>query len=798
MFNDVRYAWRTLRRSPSFSVAAVLTIALGVGATASIFSVVDGLLLKPLPYRESHRLVEVLTTWTDSAKITSRVTAGDYADVRRLSDIFDAVSTYYGGEIGVRVGDRADFTGLYFVQPSFFRVFGVEPLRGRVFVDAEAGQAAVVSEGFAARHFGSADAAVGKTMFVDEKACRIVGVAPAGFAFPREASVWMATPVVTGAASTERTAYNYYAVARLRASVAPEVARARLEAFGAQLATAYPDTNRTKRFTVASLRDRLVRELRQTVYLLFGAVLLLLLIACANVSSLLLARATARRREMAVRAALGAGTARMIRQLLAESLVIAAVGGTLGVLAAQAGTALLVRLAPPGTPRLDEVAVDGRVLIFALVVTLATSLVFGLAPAWNAARVDVHDALKQAGGRGPVGGHSTRLRTMLVAAEVAVAVVLAIGAGLLFRSFVSLTTVSLGFHTERMLVVYAHAPASTDDEYVRTAQAVTDALPTLAALPGVRSAAAAMGLPAGDYGSFGGYAVEGLNQFTPGAKLPQAGFRLASPGYFGTMGIPLVAGRDFGAGDRFASPRVAIVSRALVRQTFGDQSPLGRRIQCGLDSLDPMTIVGVVEDVRHDSPADAAAPELYMPLTQHPAYANEVQYVLQTAGEPTLVAGLVSRTVQHLLPGAATRDTTLEAMVSDSVATPRFRTVLVAVFAGLALFLAATGVFGVMSYVSLQRTQEFGLRLALGAAPSDMLGLVVRGALAIGASGTVVGLVLALALSRTMRSMLFGLTPLDPLTWSAVCVGALVVTVAASMWPAWRASRVDPAVALRE
>jgi putative ABC transport system permease protein len=517
-----------------------------------------------------------------------------------------------------------------------------------------------------------------------------------------------------------------------------------------------------------------------------------------TVSSLLLARSTARRREMALRAALGAGTARIIRQLLAESIVVGTAGGTLGVLAAQAGTALLVQLAPPGTPRLDEIAVDGRVLVFAMVVTLATSIVFGLAPAWNAARVDVNDALKQAGGRGPVGGHSTRLRTMLVACEVAVAVVLAIGAGLLFRSFVSLTTVSLGFHTERMLVVYAHAPASSDEEYVRTAQAITDAVPTLAALPGVRSAAAAMGLPTGDYGSFGGYAVEGLHRFAPGVTLPQAGFRLASPGYIKTMGIPLAAGRDFGAGDRFDSPRVAIVSRSLVRQTFGDASPLGRRIQCGLDSLDPMTIVGVVEDVRHDSPADAPAPELYMPLTQHPSYANEVQYVLQTSGEPTLVAGAASRTVQRLLPGAATRHTTLEAMVADSVATPRFRTVLVSVFAGLALFLAATGVFGVMSYVSLQRTQEFGVRLALGAAPGDMLGLVIRGALAIGASGTVVGLVLALALARTMRSMLFGMTPLDPLTWSAVCGGALVVTVAASMWPAWRASRVDPAVALRE
>jgi predicted permease len=795
---DLRYGVRTLRRGPSFSIAAILTVAVGVGATTAIFSVVHGLLLKPLPYHEPDRIVAVLTSWTDSEKITSRVTVGDYADLARQGEVFDAISPYWGGEIGVRVGDTADFTGTYFVHPSFFRVFAVDPVRGRVFDEKEGGQAVVVSEGFASRHFGSPQAAIGQAIAIDGQPARIVGVTPASFAYPKQATVWVAAPRPSDRAANERTAFNYSAVARLRPGLPIEQARARLDAVGARLAAAYPDSNRTKRFTAAPLQDRLVRDLRPTVYLLFGAVLLLLLIACGNVSSLLLARATARTREMALRTALGAGRGRLVRQLLAESALVAAVGGALGIVAARVGTAALVRLAPPGTPRIGEVAVDGSVLLFATLVTLATSVVFGLAPAWQASRVEAQEALKQAGGRGAVGGHSTRLRTALVVGEIAAAVVLAVSGGLLFRSFVALSNVPLGFHTERMLVVYAHAPASTDDEYVRTAQAITDAVPALAALPGVRAAGAAMGLPAGDYSSFGAYAVEGLHQFAPGATLPSAGFRLASPGFFTTMGIPLLAGRDFGDGDRFDATRVAIVSRTLARQTFGASSPLGRRIQCGLDSIDPMTIVGVVDDVRHDSPADGPSAEIYMPLTQHPAYANEVQYVLRTAGEPLALTASVRAALVRALPGAATRSTTLETMVADSIATPRFRARLVGVFATLALLLATMGVFGVMSYVSLQRTPEFGVRLALGASPGDLWRLVLGKGLSVALAGIGIGTAVSLAVTRGLESMLFGLTPLDPSTWAVVVGLTLAATLVASAWPAWRASRIDPSAALRE
>jgi predicted permease len=307
-----------------------------------------------------------------------------------------------------------------------------------------------------------------------------------------------------------------------------------------------------------------------------------------------------------------------------------------------------------------------------------------------------------------------------------------------------------------------------------------------------------MGLPAGDYSSFGAYAVEGLHQFAPGATLPSAGFRLASPGFFTTMGIPLLAGRDFGDGDRFDATRVAIVSRTLARQTFGASSPLGRRIQCGLDSIDPMTIVGVVDDVRHDSPADGPSAEIYMPLTQHPAYANEVQYVLRTAGEPLALTASVRAALVRALPGAATRSTTLETMVADSIATPRFRARLVGVFATLALLLATMGVFGVMSYVSLQRTPEFGVRLALGASPGDLWRLVLGKGLSVALAGIGIGTAVSLAVTRGLESMLFGLTPLDPSTWAVVVGLTLAATLVASAWPAWRASRIDPSAALRE
>ena len=438
-------------------------------------------------------------------------------------------------------------------------------------------------------------------------------------------------------------------------------------------------------------------------------------------------------------------------------------------------------------------------LAFVTGVSLLAILVFGLAPAFQAARVDPQQALQQGGSRGLLGGRSPRLRNLLVVAQIALSFVLAIGAGLLLRSFAALTNVPLGYRTDGILVMYAHTPAQSLPEYLAVGRSFDNLLGQLATIPGVTSVAAAMGLPTGQYSSDGSYAVEGKQIFAPGQKLPHAGFRLASPGYFRTMGIPLSRGRDFSASDLYPATPVAIISEALARDSFPNQDPIGQRLQCGLDSVGKwMTIVGVVGDVRQDSPASSPEPELYMPLQQHPYFANELQIVIRTPLDPNSLSSAVRREVRAMNPETAMKFTTMNAMVSDSIAKPRFRTFLISSFAGLAVILALVGVYGVMSFVITQRTSEFGLRVAMGANRADVLGLVLRSAVKLAATGLAIGLILSLAASRVMASMLFELKPTDTLTYISVLLAVTPVIVFAAAIPAWRATRIDPVTALRQ
>jgi predicted permease len=618
-----------------------------------------------------------------------------------------------------------------------------------------------------------------------------VGVLPAGFEFPGKAEVWFAAPARLW--NLNRTAYNYNVVAKLQAAVSVEQAQARLDTVAARLSAAFPGSNRGKSFAVTPLRDQLVRPVGATLWILMAAVSLVLLIACANVANLLLARAAGRRREIALRAALGASRWRILRQLVVESAILAVAAGILGVLLAAGGTGALLRLAPQNLPRLTEVRVDRFALLFAAAAALLATMVFGLAPAWQTSRIDLREAL-QSGARGMVGGRSGRLRGALVVAEVSLSAVLAVGAVLLFRSLLALTTIDLGYRTEGRLVMYTHVPAHGRDEYLRVAGSFDRLLPEFAAIPGVQSAAAAMGVPAGRYGSNGSYFVDGEATANP----PNAGFLLASSGYFATMGIPLLRGRDFAAFDRYDAPFVAIVNQALVRRSFPNENPVGKRIKCGLDAPDQwLTIVGVVGDVRQNSPASAPEPELYMPLSQHPYHANEFQIVLRAAVSPASLAGPARKRMHDLYPLAATDFTTLEQMVATSIATPRFRVYVTGVFAGLALLLAMIGVYGVMSYLTAHRTSEFGLRLALGARPGELLAGVLAGAARLALAGLSIGALISIACGRLIGSMLFGLEPTDTFTYAAVLGGVLILTLAAAAVPAWRAARIDPASALR-
>jgi len=796
---DVRHGLRALAKSPGFAAIAIATLALGIGATTAMFTVVDGVLLKPLRYRDADRIVALSTLFTDRGRAIPRLTGGDYLDLRSDRDTFESIASYYGGEMGIQAANRAEFVGTMLTSTAFMNVFGVTPLNGRLFNPDDEQRSAIVSLPFAARNFGSGENAIGQVLHLEDHTLTIVGVVPASFQFPERTEVWVAS--ARDPENLNRTAYNYKAVAKLREGVGPEVANARLASLGAQLAVAYPDSNTNKSFTVRPLGEQLVMPVRTTLLVLTGAVGLVLLIACANVANLMLARATARSREMAVRTALGASRWRIVRQLLAESLVLALAAGILGVtIAAIATRALLLGSGQSiPLPRLPDVTIDWHVLLFALGLCVVSSIGFGLAPAFQASRANVADALKQDGARGVVRGQFGSLRRALVVAQIALSFVLVIGAGLLFRSFLTLMSVQLGFRTEGILVMYAHAPARTLDDYLRVTQFENQLLERIRQLPGVLAAAGAVGLPTGEYGSNGGYVLDGQGTMEHHPReLPQANFSLSGPGYFSTMGIPLVRGRDFTDADRYEGEPVVIISEALVRQSFPNTDPIGHRLQCGLDAetMRWMTIVGVVGNVRQDSPASEAAPAMYMPLAQHPYRANEVQIAIRTQTELSSVIEPVKQIVRGMNHDVAMKFTTMNAMVGESAAAPRFRTTLAMSFATLALLLAITGVYALMSYLTAQRTGEFAIRAALGASPGAILRLVLGGAARLATIGVVAGAGLALVVSRVLTNMLFGLTSTDSLTYAIVVVVVLPAVLLAAVLPAFRASRVDPLSAL--
>jgi predicted permease len=796
LWRDTRFAFRVLARQPGFLIVAVLTLALGIGANTAIFSVVKAVLLEPLAYREPDRIVAVQTLWTKTNR-AGNVSGGDYPDLVGEPSPFSAATRYAGGELPVETGGQAEFVPAYGTDTGFADVFQLKPVAGRLITSDEfrtKANAALVSEGFAVRHFGGANRALGQVVHLEENALPIVGVLPGVFHFPLKAELWF--PLRWE--NTSRTAGNYKAVALLKPGVTPEAARAHLSAVGSRLQRAFPSTHKDKSFTVTPLKDLFVERSRMTLWLLLGAVGLLLLVACANVANLLLARATARSREMALRAALGAGRQRLVRQLLVESMLLGLAGGVCGLLLAFAGVSALLRLAPPKLPRLEEIHVDKIALLFNLAVSLGAAVLFGLWPALCAARVDLHDALKQGGTRGVLGGgRGEWVRGALVSAEVALALVLTLGAGLLFRSFLALNAVDLGYRTEGRLVLTASIPAKTEAQHLQAGATFERIFAALRQLPGVSAAAGVMGLPRGPYSSDGLYAVEGMHEFNVQQfdKLPHAGFRLASPGYFAAMGVPLLAGRDFNERDLYEAEPVAIVSATLVRQVFGGQSPVGRRIKCGLERDVWMRVVGVAGDMRNDDPAVPPGPELYMAYRQHPYHANDLHIVVRAQGDVSTAA---RKTIAQIDPGIPVKASTMEQFHSDAVALPRFRTLLLMVFAGVAAALATAGVYGVMSYVAVQRHAEMAVRIALGATGNDVISMLVGSGAKLAAAGMASGLAIALMAGRFIESMLYGIRPADPLAISGTVLLLTVAALLAALIPAWRASRTDPALSLRQ
>jgi putative ABC transport system permease protein len=808
IWERLRYAVGTLWRSSGFAVVAICTLAVGIGANTAMFTVIDGVLLKPLRYRDIDRIVRVNTFWLNSGKTNQALTGGDMLDLRADKNTFQAFSPFIGGEMGLQLGDHAEFVRTYFTFPEFFRVFELTPLAGRTFVEGDGERAAVVAQGFAQRNYGSAQAAVGKTIRFDGKPFQIAGVVPASFNFPEQTQVWLAMSPDPSNLTLARSAYNYRSVAKLQPGVSVDSANSRLETIGSRLRSAYPATNKNKSFRAVAVRDQMVSPVRATLYILWGAVGLLLLIACANVANLMLARNTGRSRDLAVRTALGAGRRHLVAQLFTESMVLAIAASLLGLVLAQWGTQALLGAGSSYVPlpRLTDVHVDWRVLAFALLASIATSVFFGVGPALQASRVNPHDALKQGGSRGSVGGGASRTRNTLVVAQIALSFTLAIGAGLLFRSFIALAETDLGIRTEGLLVMYGHAPSKGKNTSTFAASDLGPArqfdqlYDRLRQLPGVVSVAGVMGLPTGQYGSYGGYAIQGRTTMNS-QGLPIAVFSASSPNYFSTVGIPLLRGRDFNTGDQYGTDPVVIVSQGVVKQSFPDIDPIGQRIQCGLDNDSMkswMTVVGVVGDVRQDSPSDPPSPALYMPLDQHPFRADEQEVVIRSSVSPASLIPAVRAATTAVNPEIATKFTTMDALVSQSIATPRFRTLLAIVFATLAIVLAMSGMYGVMSYVTAQRTSEFGVRMALGARPGDVLRLVLTRALKLVLIGVAAGLLLALASGKLVSAMLFGLKSTDVTTYAAVLLLLLPLVMLMAALPALRAARVDPMVALRD
>jgi putative ABC transport system permease protein len=799
---DIRYAIRRLVKSPGFTAVAVLTLALGIGANTAIFSVVNGVLLKPLPFTQPDRLVGLFHV---SEGRRSTMSGPNFWDLRRESQtLADAAAFSRARMILTGQGepvrlDGADVTG------SFFDLLGARPLWGRTFRedDNQPGKPKIVvlSYGLWQQRFGGRPDVVGRRITLDGVETEVVGVMPAGFAYPAGRVIWTPIQYTKDFTTDQRGAWYLTAIGRARPGVAIEQVSAEVQTIGSRLAAKYPDMNEGVGLSAVPLLEAMVGDIRRAVLVLLGAVGFVLLIACVNVANLLLARAAARESEMAVRTALGAGRGRLVRQLLTESVMLGLLGAGFGLLLAVWGVEILIGMQPQGIPRLDDVSIDRTVMLFALLLAVFTGLVFGLVPAVQSTRGAVAGTIKESG-RGALTSRSgSRVRSALVIAEMALAVMLLAGAGLLIRSFTKLASVDPGFRVEQALTFEVSLPDLRYEKEPQQVMFFDQLLPRLSSIPGVRSAGGVLSLPLNGSSFVLTFEVAGRPPVPP-AQQPAMQVRVATPEYFSTIGIPLRRGRMFTEQDRVGTPAVVLITEAAAKQYFPNEEPLGKKITLGWGH-GPGTpraggeVVGIIGDIKDDGLNEADPPQIYLPYRQWPVQAMAV--VLKTSVPPASVADTVRRevyAVDPLLPVANVR--TLEQVVARSISQPRFYTTLLGIFAAVALTLAAIGIFGVLSYAVVQRTREIGIRMALGARAASVVGLVVWHAMSLAAAGVALGSLLAWILSTSMMSgLLFSTDPRDLMTFSAVAVTLTVVALLAAYVPARRATRVDPIVALR-
>ena len=808
MGHDIRYALRNLQKNAGFAAIAILTLALGIAATTAIFSVVNAVLLRPLPFPNPDRVVQVWSSTRDEPK--EGHAAADFLDLKRSNRTLSALAGYREDAITIASDNRDPVrVAGSLVTADYFDVFGMPALAGRTFSAAADGgrgePLVVISEALWAREFGRDPAIVGRRVRINTAPHEVVGVMPMAFTFPAGSSVWVLAPQavppppldVKGDLLVSREVHYFEAVGRVKPEFSVAQAQADVATVAESLSQQFPETNGGRTMTLAPLREGLVSDVREALLILFGAVGVVLLIACANIASLLLARASGRQREMAVRAALGAGRARLVRQLITESLLLASIGGGLGLLAGTWAIALLTSVIPDGLPRADEIGLDGRVALVSVLVTYASAILFSLVPALYASGTEAVAALRSAGDRASTAGRGrARTRAALVIGEVALTLVLMVAAGLLANSFYRLQRVDPGFRTEGVTIAMVPLPQARYVDGARQADAYERILEGVQQNGSVRSAALAFPSPLQGGNAGGRFSVEGQPETEVRGDRPFAALTAISGDYFSTMGIPLIGGRTFTKDDRPPATTVVVVNTLLARKYFGGENPVGKRIRFGPATQPWIMIVGVVGDTRNMGIETDPSPVIYIPFRHFTLPFMTV--VVRGEGGVTAAGSVVRESIKRVDSELAIDEILpMQTVLRDSIAAARFGTLLVAAFALSAILLAAVGLYGLISYSVAQRTREIGIRVALGARPGQVMTPVIREGMTLAGLGVGIGVAVALATTKLVASFLFNVSPTDPLTFVAVASLLLGVAFLASYIPSRRALRVDPLIALR-
>ena len=799
IIKDIRYAIRSLVRNPAFTAIAIITLSLGIGANTAIFSVVNAILLRPLPHADAERIVWL---WDTIPQLpTAPTSLPEFLDWKEQNRSFEHIAAFLTGSMFVDAGEGTEDVPVGIVTPGLFSLFRVNPIIGRTFTDEETlpgrFRVVVLSHSMWQNRLASDPNVSGRTIQLNGRPYTIIGVMPAGFSFPDRATLWR--PLAIDPAALDRGPHYLNVVGRLKADVTLAQAQADMSALAARLSQQHPEKTSGHGVKIVSLTSVVVGDIGRALLVLLGAVGFVLLIACANLANLMLARIGGRGREIAVRTALGASRLRIVRQLLTESLLLAVAGGGLGLLLAIWAVRWLVSLSPDTIPRLNEINVDPRVAGFTLLISVATGVLFGLVPALQVSKPNITDALKESG-RTTGGVAKHRFRSALVVSEVALSLVLLVGAGLLIRSFAKLNHVDPGFNPEQVLTMGVSLLPNKYPEEEQVATFYSQLLERSATVPGVISVSATSGLPVSGANTTDNFTIEGRPPIAKEAE-PLTEYWVVTPRYFQSMGIPLLAGRDFSETDTKKSPNVVVINNEFRRLHFGSENPLGHRLKLQGQERDPLQIVGVVGDSRNMALDEQPRAAAYVPFLQDPLskeYARSMTIVARTKSDPGATAGSLRAEVTSMdktVPVYAVKPMT--EYLRDSLSRRRFSMILLSAFSGLALVLAAVGIYGVISYSVIQRTHEMGVRMALGAKRRDVLKLVLRRAMIMVLAGVAIGLVTSWALTRLIKSLLFNVSVTDPLTFAGIGVLIILMALLACLIPAWRATKVDPLVALR-